>query len=175
MLGGQYHEAQISQILPASSDHHLDHHLPLFELVRASPCWFPSRPYLQRRTRGNDQGPAADVWGSRGRRIKSCQPGRCNSRSEAVSSEKAAPTLRSLPPPEPQRAWAPQRVTSAAPRQAGHDSVAPGTLRLPHESALRRVVLIGALGPPIWPDRRGVLAIFVESWTLLAKDVHLAE
>jgi hypothetical protein len=55
-------EAQISQVPPAS-DHHRDHHLPLLEVVRASPYCFHNRTDLQRRTCGNDQGPAADVWG----------------------------------------------------------------------------------------------------------------
>ncbi len=51
---------------PASSDHHLDHPLPLLEVARASPCWLHNRPDLHDVPPGTtrDRRPTSGVKGS---------------------------------------------------------------------------------------------------------------
>ncbi len=68
-------------------DHHFDHHCTRFAPVRCGPPSFRMPPDLRRRTSTNCREPAADGWGSRGRRFKSCQPDSGKPQLRAVSGE----------------------------------------------------------------------------------------
>jgi hypothetical protein len=53
-------------------DHHFDHHWGLFGAVRLRSLSFRMPFDLRRRTQADAREPAADGWGSRGRRFRSC-------------------------------------------------------------------------------------------------------
>jgi hypothetical protein len=71
-------------------DHHSDHHCTLIGLVRHCSPSFRMPLDLCRWTPANYREAAADGWGSRGRRFKSCQPDTRKRRAGAVSERSGA-------------------------------------------------------------------------------------